>query len=226
MEIFLIVTAVVAAVMLLLGLIDPQQIYVASDSPTRGRVMAIYGSVTLALAFTYLATNPDLINALRPDPFSRAQSALNELSPQVADAKFLVYTDGEHELHFAYTHPSEDRTGQGHENIIAQSMDLIKRAGVILTEKEISVKSIVLKVKAAKDDKFGNPGAQEVFTATVPPDIITKINWKNIKPVGLMDLVAVTFTKEGLSMMRDACPATPSPSYFCIQFRRQFHGWH
>ena len=105
-------------------------------------------------------------------------------------------------------------------------MDLIKRAGAILTEKEISVKSIVLKVKATKDDKFGNPREHEVFTATVSPDIITKINWKNIKPVGLMDLVAVTFTREGLSMMRDACPAAPAPSYFCIQFKRQLYWFH
>ena len=105
MEIFLIVTFVVAAVMLLLGLIDPQQIYVGSNSPTRKRVMAIYGSVTLASALTYMATNPDVINSLRPDPFSRARSELNELSPQVADAKFLVYSNGDYELHFSYTPP-------------------------------------------------------------------------------------------------------------------------
>lgn len=223
MELFLIVATIVAAVILVIGLIDPQDIYVASNSPTRARVTAIYGSATLALAIAYLTANPEFLRSLQPDPVSRAQSEIKELSPHVADVNLLAYPNGGYELNFLYTHTADDRAEQAHEYLATQSMELIKKAGAILAENEIPLRFIVLKVNATKDDKFGNPVTPEVFTITIGSEIITKINWKNIKPAGLMELVAVTFTKEGLSMMRDACPAAPAPTYFCVQLKRQLY---
>lgn len=218
MESILLFAALFSAILMVIGLIKPTEVFLASKAPTRIKVVALYGSaaIVLTLAFIEVTRGTNYWAKIFPDDSVAATTPMQEHEyPQhikerleskwfgFRDVTVVGDTNSGYEVSFTYA-PTYEQVKNGTFFPRASIATYMNEAGNALSDQSFKISSLVMRVHYPYIDKYGHISAQEALVLTLNGEEFVKVNWKNIG-TKVLDLTKVRFAPQGLALFHSEC---------------------